>query len=1063
MKKAVELFVRFPFYANLIIIFLLIVGGMSLFSMKKSFFPERPSRMLFVTVFYPGASPVEMEEGVTSRIEEAVRAIPGIYEINSVSSENSSRVTIEIIPGYDIDEALIEVKNAVDGISSFPTAAERPIVFKQRTTSPAARLMITGDMDLLTLKSYAQQVEEDFLASGLISQVSLSGYPPLEISVEVRENDLLRYGITFTQLQNAISENNRDVSGGQLRSEEEELLIRLRSRSADPNKIGEIILRANADGSVLRIRDIAAVKKKFSDTPNRALEKGKPIVNISINKLISEDLSEIDKYIKNYVEEFNQRNPGVELSITRSFLEILGSRLALLYKNGGTGLLLVVLVLGMMLSTRLSLWVAWGIPASFLAMFIVANLMGITINMMSLFGMILVIGILVDDGIVIGENIFQHFERGKSPMRAAVDGTVEVIPAVVTSISTTIIAFSPLIFITGRMEMMFEMAVIVMLSLFFSLFEAFFVLPAHLGNKRVLNRKVLQARAKGIRKYTERFFNWLRNYAYDRVLKLILEWRYIVIGVPVAMIVITLGLIGGQFIRTTFFPRMEFDSFNINIAFTPGSGERQTMEYLQHFDSIVWVVNEELMADYGFNTDIIENSTIILGSSFNGQENGAHAGNVDVSPQNSEETGISSYEIIDRIRKKVGPVPEAEKYSIGARARFGEPVSIGLLSRNIEELELARNFLMEKLQDMPQLKDVVNTNALGKQEILLKLKPQAYMLGFNEMSIASQVRQGFYGGQAQRLQEGRDELRIWVRYPEDGRERIGQLEAMKIKTPQGDFPLAELVDYEMKRGPVNINRFNSRREIRVNADLVNPDASVTEILEQIRMEIVPEMRALYPGLAVEFQGQQKESNRNMADLRFLFPLAFLAIIFILMINFKSFEQPLIILFMIPIAVLGSIWGHGIHGKPLSILSLWGIVALSGVIVNDAVVFLAKFNLLIEEGNKVMDAIIEAGKSRLRPIILTTLTTSFGLYPLILEKSFQAQFLIPMAISLVYGVAFGTMFILLFFPALILILNDIRRELRQLWHGRKLEREEVEIAWIHAQRKIENGNKPKDEK
>jgi multidrug efflux pump subunit AcrB len=1058
MKRAVELFVRYPFYANLIIVFLLIVGGMSLFSMKKSFFPERPSRMLFVTVLYPGASPVEMEEGVTSRIEEAVRAIPGIYEINSVSSENRSRVIIEIIPGYDIDEALIEVKNAVDGISSFPTAAERPIVFKQRTTSPGARLMITGDMDLLTLKTYAQQVEEDFLASGLISQVSLSGYPDIEISVEAREDDLLRYGLTFNQLQNAISENNRDISGGQLRSAEEELLIRLRSRSADPNKIGEIILRANSDGSITRIRDIATVKKKFSDTPNRAFEKGKPIVNISINKLISEDLSEIDKYIKNYVAGFNQRNPGVELTITRSYREILGSRLALLYKNGGTGLLLVVFVLGLMLSTRLSLWVAWGIPASFLAMFIVANLMGITINMISLFGMILVIGILVDDGIVIGENIFQHFEMGKSPMRAAVDGTVEVIPAVITSVTTTIIAFSPLIFITGQMEFMFEMAMIVILSLFFSLFEAFFVLPAHLGNARVLNPKVLHARASGIRKYTERIFNWLRDYAYDRVLKLVLEWRYIVIGVPAAMIVITMGLIGGQIIRTTFFPRMEFDSFNINIAFTPGSGERQTMEYLQRFDSIVWVVNEELMADYGDTLDLIENSIIELGSSFNGQENGAHAGNVDVSPRDSEETGISSYEIIDRIRKKIGPLPEAEKYSIGARARFGEPVSLGLLSRNIQELEMARDYLMEKLQNMPQLKDVVNTNALGKQEILLKLKPQAYMLGFNEMSIASQVRQGFYGGQAQRLQEGRDELRIWVRYPEDGRERIGQLEAMKIKTPQGDIPLTELVDYEMQRGPVNINRFNSRREIRINADLVNPDASVTEILEQIRTEIIPEMRTLFPGLAVEFQGQQKESNRNMADLAILFPLAFLAIVFVLMINFKSFEQPLIILFMVPIAVLGSIWGHGIHGKPLSILSLWGIVALTGVIVNDAVVFLAKFNLLVSEGKKVENAIIEAGKTRLRPIILTTLTTSFGLYPLILEKSFQAQFLIPMAISLVYGVAFGTMFILLFFPSLILILNDFRRELSRLWHGKKPEREAVEIAWIHAQRKTENGNK-----
>jgi len=475
MKRIVELFVRFPFYANLTIVFLLIVGGLSMYTMKKSFFPERPSRMLYVSVSYPGASPVEMEEGVTSRIEEAVRAIPGIYEITSTSSENSSRVTIEIIPGYDIDEALIEVKNAVDGISSFPSAAERPLVFKSRTTSPAMRLLVTGDVDLLTLKGYGQRIEEDFLASGVISQVSLSGYPPLEISVEANEEDLLRYGITFTELQNAISQNNRDVSGGQIRSLEEEMLIRLRSRSADPNKIGDIILRANTDGSVIRIRDIALVKKKFSDTPNKTLEKGKPLISLSVSKLISEDLTVIDKYIKEYVVDFNKKNPGIKLEITRSYLEILGSRLELLYRNGGQGLILVILILGLMLSTRLSLWVAWGIPASFLAMFIVANMMGVTINLMSLFGMILVIGILVDDGIVIGENIFQHFERGKSPMRAAVDGTVEVIPAVVTSVATTILAFSPLIFITGRMEMMYEMAIIVILSLAFSLFEAFFV------------------------------------------------------------------------------------------------------------------------------------------------------------------------------------------------------------------------------------------------------------------------------------------------------------------------------------------------------------------------------------------------------------------------------------------------------------------------------------------------------------------------------------------------------------------------------------------------------------
>jgi len=1056
MKKAVELFVRFPFYANLIIIFLIIVGGYSLYTMKMSSFPERPSRNIYVTVAYPGASPVEMEEGVTSRIEEAVRAIPGIYEITSSSSENSTRVQIEMIPGYDIDEALIEVKNAVDGISSFPTAAERPIVYKRRTTSPAMELIITGDVDLITLKSYAQKVEEDFLASGIISQITISGYPSLEISVEAKEEDLLRYGITFSELETAISQNNRDVSGGEIRSMEEELLIRLRSRSADPNKIGDIILRANEDGSIIRLRDIATIKKKFSDTPRKTLEKGRNVVFIRVMKLISEDLREINKYVREYVADFNTKNPGVELRVSRSFLEILYSRLELLYKNGGQGLLLVVLSLGLMLSTRLSLWVSWGIPASFLAMFIVANLMGITINMMSLFGMILVIGILVDDGIVIGENIFQHFEKGKSPMRAAVDGTVEVIPAVLTSVTTTIVAFSPLIFITGRMEMMYEMAVIVILSLFFSLFEAFFVLPAHLGNERVLNPKVFRSKAKGVRKYVERFLSWLRDYAYDRVLKLTLEWRYVVIGLPAAMIIITLGLIGGRFIKTTFFPRMEFDNFNINIAFTPGSGEKQTMDYLTRFDSIVWVVNEEMKKDYSDTADIIENSILVLGSGFDGEESGAHTGNIRVSPRDSEESGISSYEIIQRIARKIGPVPEAEKFTIGGSNRFGDPVSIGLLSSNAEEIDLAQEYLISRLEEYPQLKDVVNTNALGKQEVRLDLKPQAYMLGLNEVTIANQVRQGFYGGQAQRLQEGRDELRIWVRYPKEDRQRIGQFEEMKIKTTSGEYPLTELVDYHLERGPVTIQRFNGKREIRVNAEMVDPDGSVIEVLDQVKAEIIPDMKSMFPGLSVEYQGQQKESTRNMKDLMKFFPPAFMAIIFLLMINFKSFEQPLIILILIPVAILGSVWGHGIHGKPLSVNSLWGIVALTGVIINDAVVFLSKYNLFITEGLKVKEAIIEAARSRLRPIILTTVTTSFGLFPIILEKSFQAQFLIPMAISLAYGVAFGTMFILLFFPALIMILNDIRRVLRETWHGHKIEPEHVEIAWLHAQRKIDNG-------
>ena len=1053
MKKLVEIFVRFPFYANLIILVLLVAGLLSMFSMKKSFFPEVPSKFIFVTVFYPGASPVEMEEGVTSRIEEAVRGIVGIREITSTSSENSTRVSIETTGEYDIDETLMDVKNAVDGISSFPTAAERPIVFKERAASTAMFMRVTGDVDLLTLKEYAQQIEEDFMASGVISQVQISGFPPVEISVEAKEETLLRYGITFDQLAQAISANNRDVSGGLIRSQEEELLIRLRSRSSDANKIGSIVLRANPNGSLIRIRDVAEVKKKFADVSNKVLIKGKPMVSIRVSKLIVEDLEEITKYAEDYLEEFNSRDLGVKLELSFTFLEVLKSRLKLLYENGSVGLLLVVITLALMLSFRLSLWVAWGIPSAFLAMFIVANLAGVTINMISLFGMILVIGILVDDGIVIGENIFQHFEAGKGPMRAAVDGTMEVMPAVVTSISTTIVAFSPLFFMSDRMEFLREMAFVVCVSLGFSLIEAFFVLPAHLGNRHVLSARSLRAKDRGLKKYTEGFFSWLRDYAYDRVLKLILEWRYIVLGIPLAMILITSGLIRGQIINTTIFPRLEFDQFSIDIAFTPGSGEKQTMEFLEDFDKIIWEINKELMTAYEDTVDIIENSYLILGYAFNGQENGSHAGNIRVFPRNPEETGISTFEIINKVREKIGEVPEAEKFTVGGSSRFGSPVSISLLSRNLDELKLARNFLISKLEDMPQLKDIVDNNALGKQEVQLNLKPKAYMLGLNEAYIANQVRQGFYGGQAQRLQEGRDELRVWVRYPASDRLRLGQLERMKIKTVAGEFPLTELADYHLERGPVNIQRYNGKREIRVNAELVDPDASVTAILDQVRAEIIPELEVKFPGIDVEYQGQSRAGQRSMDDIKTAFPIAFAIMLLLLMINFKSFEQPFLILIMIPLAVLGAVWGHGIHGKPVSLLSLWGVIALTGVIINDAVVFLAKYNLLITKGKKVIDAIIEAGKSRLRPIILTTITTSFGLYPLILEKSFQAQFLIPMAISLVYGVAIGTLFILLFFPALILVLNDFRRWLRQLWTGKTIEREKVEIAYLHSLRQI----------
>ncbi len=1068
MKKLVERFVEYPVYANLIIIFVVLAGVFAYTSMKKSFFPEIESRFITISVYYPGASPVEMEEGVTSRIEEAVRGLIGIKEITSTSVEDRSMVTIETTGEYDIDEVLMEVKNAVDGISALPSAAERPIVSKRRSRASALFMSLTpiegAEVDLMTLKSYGQRIEEDFFNSGVMSQISLSGFPQPEISVEAKEEMLLRYNITFDEISRAIQSNNQDVSGGQIKSDEEELLIRLRSRSTDPNKIGNIIIRGQPDGGYLRIRDVAEVKKKFADTSDKSWLNGRTAVSIRVEKLPEEDLEAITKFARSYMDDFNARNAGVQLNMSRAYLDILQSRLNMLSRNGLLGLILVILSLTMFLSLRVSLWVSWGIPFSFLAMFIFAYFYGITINMMSLMGMILVIGILVDDGIVVAENIYLHFEQGKSPMKAAVDGTLEVYPAVLTSITTTIIAFSPLLFLSGTtMEMMMHLAIVVIASLFFSLLEAFFILPAHLANPKVLSRKSLENKVKGIKKYSEGFIIWLRERIYHHMLVWLIKWRHAVIAIPIALMLVTVGLYMGGYIKNTFFPSVDFDSFEINVAFTPGDGEKQTIEFIRRFEKAIWKVNEDLKTQLGEEEDIIERVQSGVGDAFDRQESGAHAGEIRVYPRDLEGLPIAGFDIANMVRQEIGPVPEARKYMVAGRNRWGAPVSIGLMSRNLAELEEAKNYLMFRLGEMPQLKDINENVALGKQEIRLDLKPKAYFLGLDENTIARQVRQGFYGGQAQRLQEGRDELRIWVRYPKEDRLTIGQMEKMKIKTLNGEYPLTELANYHMERGPVAINRYNGSREVRVEAETVDPYASVPEILEQIKLNIMPDILSKYSGIRYIFHGQQRYSREAIDKIYKYFGVAFVFIVMVMILHFRSFNQTLIIIAMIPLSMLGVFWGHGIHGKPVSLMSLWGMVALTGVIINDAIVFLAKYDGLLVEGEKVVEAVIKAGKIRLRPIILTSLTTTVGLFPIILQKSVQAQFLIPMAISLAYGVAIGTVFILIFFPILIMLLNDIRVYSRRFWTGVKPEREDVEIAVIHHRRKmiLESNNEAAD--
>jgi len=1054
MKKVLSAFVKYPFYGKIVILIMLLVGGFSLMNMRKATFPIIESRIINISVAYPGASPQQMEEGVTSLIEEGIRGIPGIKEFTSQSRENMAFVTVTGRSGHDVDELLIEIKNAVDGISNFPAAAEKPIVAKQRSMDVAAYLSLSmeGD-DLLKLNEAANRIEDDFLASGYISQVSIFGIPnKMEISVEIDETQLRRYNLTFSDIQNAISSNNQDVHGGTIRNPREEVLVLSRYRTTDPEEVEKIVVKAGQNGQMVSVGDVADVKLQFEEAPNESYVEGRSNVTIFVQKLKTEDLQEISEFIDGYIEEYNARYEDREIVVLMDFLGMINSQLSILISNGALGVLLVIIMLSLLLNYRLSLWVAWGIPASLLGMFIVASMLGVTLNIISLFGMILIIGILVDDGIVIGENIFTHYEMGKSPRWAAIDGTMEVLPAVVTSLATTMIAFTPLLFIEGNLEMMREMAIVVILALLFSLFEGIFVLPGHLvshGALKPIRKKSAYGRVRG---GAERAISWLRDRAYTPALKWTIKHRAITLGSVIALFVITIGLFAGGKIPFTFFPNPPGDMFSIDLALKPGTNKDITKEKLFWLEDLVWEVNEDLIDENPQDTlSYITTTQVSIGNAFDGVETGNNAGGVRVFlHDNISETQITDRIIQRRIAEKAGPMKDAYKFGVGASHRFGAPVSISLLGYDLEELDAAKEELKEELGKMSSLYNIMDNSQLGSQEIRIRLKQEAYTLGLTQSSLMTQVRSAYYGALSQRMQDGKNEIWVYVRYPLENRENVGQLENMMIKTLSGEYPLYQLADLETGRSLNKINRYNGRREVRVDAYLLDADEPVPPILSSIEENILPGIMEKHPDVSYMHQGQQKDTDEEMSSMVKYFGIAFLVMVLIIMIYFKSFTQGLIILFMIPFGILGAIWGHGIHGESFSLMSMWGVVALSGTIINDAIVFLTKFNQNMHKGMKLMEASIDAGRKRFRAILLTTVTTTTGLMPLILESSADAGFIIPMAISLAYGIFFGTLFILFILPHMILMFNSLNLFFKRVFKGQRLEPEMVEVAVINRQ-------------
>lgn len=1060
MRKVVAYFIRHSVAVNVVILAFFVFGVAGWFKLKSSFFPLIDSKNVSITVTYPGASPQEVEEGIILKIEDNLKGLNGVERVTSTSRENSGSINVEIEKGKDIDFMLLEVKNAVDRVPSFPVGMEPLIVAKQEASRPTITFSISGDnIPLATLKQIGRQVENDLRGIQGISQIQISGYPDEEIEISINENSLLAYNLSFAEVTQAVNRSSLITTGGTIKTEAEEYLIRAKSRSYYANELSNLIVKSDASGRIIRLKDVAEVKDQFSETPNASYFNKNLSINVTITSTNTEDLISSAKKAKEYIEDFNQKYDNVQLNVIRDLSTTLVQRTNLLAENAFVGIILVLAFLSLFLNTRLAFWVAFGLPIAFLGMFMFASYFNVTINVLSLFGMIIVIGILVDDGIVIAENIYQQYEKGKDPETAAIDGVMEVLPAILSAIITTILAFAIFLFLDGRIGEFFgEVSVVVMLTLIVSLVEALIILPAHLAHSKAL-RKQEKREKFGIAGFFQKMFSslrlinalgekimaWLRDKMYSPTLRFSLDNKFFTFCIFIAILVLTYGSFGGGIIRGAFFPQIASDQVTITLNMPNGTNEKVTDSIITYIENTAVEVTNELNEEYKVDLEggkhLVENMIRNIGPG-----SAAASLRINLLPGEERPNEITSRLVTNKIRERVGPVFGAESLVFGSGGNFGgSPVSVSLLGNNIQELKAVKAELKQNLLDNDLLKDVTDNDPAGIKEIRLQLNETAYALGLNLRDVMTQVRSAFFGSQAQRFQRGQDEIRVWVRYDRSDRSSINNLDDMRILAPNGDrVPLKEIASYEIERGDVAINHLEGRREIQVSADIKDvKQTSATDIMFEIENEIMPEILSKYPTVTPSYEGQNRERVKLMNSLTPVGLTILILIYIVIAFTFRSYSQPLMLLLLIPLSLPAVAWGHWIHGFPVNILSMLGIIALIGIMVNDGLVLIGKFNNNLREGMKFDDAIYEAGRARFRAIFLTSITTVAGLAPLIFEESRQAQFLIPMAISIAYGIGFATVLTLIVLPIYLSFSNSVKTFFKWVWTGRKITKEEVE--------------------
>jgi multidrug efflux pump subunit AcrB len=1035
MRIPIQWMARNHVAANLLMTILVVGGILVGFSVKQEVFPGIDLDIITVTVPYPGAGPEEVEEGVLLKLEENLSGVNGVKEVRSSASEGVGVVTVEVLSGEDIKEVLEDVKTEVDRISTFPDEAEAPVVKRVAVKSEVISVVAYGDVSERALREYAEEIQDELLALKGVTQVDLKGVRPFEISIEIPESTLNKYALTLDTVAARVRTASLNLPAGFIKTDGGVVLLRSKETRYRGVEYADIVVIEKPDGSVVRLGQIATIKDTFAETDVYGTFDGQPGAMVTVFRVGDQKPVELADTVKAYVAQKAQMLPdSVRIATWNDQSELFKGRKELLMRNAFLGLILVLLTLGLFLEVRLSLWVMLGLPISFLGAIMLMPAMDVSINMISMFAFILVLGIVVDDAIVVGESIYEHRRLGKPYLKAAVDGTVEVAGPVVFSVLSTIAAFLPLMFVDGMMGKIMEVIPLIVIPvLAVSLIECLFILPAHLSIGEVKKDKKHGKRAV-FRKWREGFNARLVNFVkgpYTKLLTLCLNYKAIALATAFSILFLSIGLVGGGIIKFRFMPEVEGDIVLATVQMPIGTTLEETGRVQQHIVKRGLQTIEALEAQEG--GDVLKNIFSLVGMTFGGSHPNAPAG-VSSSHLSSmimylvpgEDRKVTTTEIAKRWKDSIGEIPGVENLIFKSNLLdLGANTNVRLAHKDFGILDAAADQLKTTLAQYPGVVNIDDSYSQGKRELNLSIKPEARTLGLTEAALARQVRSAFYGSEALRVQRGRNEVKVMVRYPKADRNTIASFENMYIRSAQGSVPLSAAAQITEGRGFSTISRTDRKRVVSVTADVDASLANAEEINSELKKLIVPALIEQYPGLSVEFEGEDKERQESMQSMLKGFLFALLMIYALLAIPFGSYSQPLVIMAAIPFGIVGGIFGHWLMGYNLSILSLFGIVALSGVVVNDSLLFIDHINRKRKEGMELFESIIVSGQRRFRPILLTSLTTFFGLAPMLAEQSLQAKFLIPMAISLAFGVLFATFITLLLIPTLYFTLESLK--------------------------------------